>query len=256
VFRILTYNVHHCRGIDGQLAPARIAEVIATCSPDVVALQELDVGRPRTGGVDQAHAIAQELGMHMLFHPSFRVMEEQYGNAILTAQPARLVKAGALPGRRGFEPRGALWADIQIGGTHLQVINTHLGLRRPERLLQVDALLGPEWLGHPSCREPVVLLGDFNALPRSRVYRRMAGRLRDAQVAAPGPRPLATFPSRLPLARIDHAFIGGPLDVLRVETLRTPVARVASDHLPLLIELRLAALHLAPTAAFRRFQSA
>jgi len=236
VFRILTYNVHHCRGTDGRLSPSRIAEVIASCRPDIVALQELDVGRPRTGGVDQAHEIAQELGMHMLFHPSIRVMEEQYGNAILTSLPAQLVKAGALPGRPGLEPRGALWARVQIGGASLQVINTHLGLRRPERLLQVDALLGPEWLGHPSCREPRVLLGDFNALPRSRVYQRLVAQLKDAQTSHHVRRPAATFPARLPLARIDHVFVGSAVEILRVEALRTPLARVASDHLPLLVE--------------------
>ena len=75
--------------------------------------------RARTGGVDQAHAIANPLGMQMHFHPALRVMEELYGDAILTPRPSRLVKAGALPGlagRPGLEPRGALWAAIQIGG--------------------------------------------------------------------------------------------------------------------------------------------
>src|ERR671910_2892610 len=92
--RILTYNVHRCMGVDGRLSPARIAEVIASCNPDIVALQELDVGRVRTGGVDQAHAIAEELGMQMHFHPAFQVMEEAFGDAILTTRPSKLVKAG------------------------------------------------------------------------------------------------------------------------------------------------------------------
>jgi endonuclease/exonuclease/phosphatase family metal-dependent hydrolase len=243
VFRILTYNVHHCRGTDGRLSPARIAEVIASCRPDIVALQELDVGRPRTNGVDQAHAIAQDLGMHMLFHPSVQVMEEKYGNAILTTHPAKLVKAGPLPSRPGLEARGALWASIQIAGVDLQVVTTHLGLRRPERLLQVDALIGPEWLGRRDRREPLVLLGDLNALPRSRVYQRIAARMRDAQASSPAHRPSATFPSRLPLARIDHVFVDGFLDVVRAEVLRTPQARIASDHLPLVVELRLSTGH-------------
>jgi endonuclease/exonuclease/phosphatase family metal-dependent hydrolase len=108
LLRILTYNVHRCLGIDGKLLPARIAEVIASCEPDIVALQELDVGRVRTGGVDQAHAIAHELGMTFHFQPALRVMEERYGDAILTARPSRLVRAGALPGLAGvpyLEPR-------------------------------------------------------------------------------------------------------------------------------------------------------
>jgi endonuclease/exonuclease/phosphatase family metal-dependent hydrolase len=243
VSRILTYNVRRCLGTDGRLSPARIAEVIASCAPDVVALQELDVGRARTGGVDQAHAIARELDMHHVhFHPALRVMEEQYGDALLTTRPSKLVKAGALPGlpRRPFlEPRGALWASVQIGGQHLQIINTHLGLRGPERLAQVDALLGPEWLGHPACHEPVILLGDFNAPPRSRAYRRIATRFRDAQKLPYLSAPKATFPARLPVLRLDHVFVSRTIEVVRVEIVRTPLARVASDHLPLLVEIRL-----------------
>ena len=145
--------MHRCLGRDGRPSPARIAEVIAACQPDIVALQELDVGRARTGGVDQAHAIAQKLGMRMHFHPALGVAEELYGDAILTAQPSRLVKAGPLPGlarRWGFEPRGALWASIQVDGAEVQLINTHLGLDRRERLVQVEALLGPNGSAIPA----------------------------------------------------------------------------------------------------------
>lgn len=239
--RILTYNVRRCLGTDGRLSPGRIADVIASCEPDVVALQELDVRRARTGGIDQAHAIAQALGMQMHFHASLRVMEEEYGNAILTHRPSRLVKAGPLPGRTGRrapEPRGALWASVNLGGTDVQVITTHLGLRRNERLAQVDHLLGPQWLGHGACREPVILLGDFNASPRSRAYRHLASHLRDAQEAVPhqGARP--TFPSRLPVLRIDHAFVSRSIQVMRVESVRSRIARVASDHLPLMVEFQ------------------
>jgi endonuclease/exonuclease/phosphatase family metal-dependent hydrolase len=224
------------------LSPARIADVIAAYEPDAVALQELDVGRARTGGVDQAHAIAQALGMHVHFHASMRVLEEEYGNAILTHRPSKLVKAEALPGLAGkprLEPRGALWASINIGGTDVQIINTHLGLRRHERLAQVNALLGPHWLGHQACCEPMILLGDLNATPRSRAYQRLATHLRDAQALAKLPKPRATFPSRLPMLRIDHVFVSRGIAVQRVETVRTPLARIASDHLPLMVEFQI-----------------
>ncbi|WP_414474147.1 endonuclease/exonuclease/phosphatase family protein [Microvirga sp. M2] len=237
--RILTYNVHRCLGTDGRLSPGRIADVIAAYEPDVVALQELDVRRARTGGVDQAHAIAQALGMQMHFHASLRVLEEEYGNAILTHRPLHVIKAGPLPagsGRLAREPRGALWTSIDLGGTDVQVITTHLGLHRHERLAQVDCLLGPQWLGHPSCREPVILLGDFNAAPRSRAYRRLASHFRDAQISEPHLRAKPTFPSRLPILRIDHAFVTRSIQVVRVESVRSPMARIASDHLPLMVE--------------------
>lgn len=242
LLRVLTYNVHRCLGTDGRLSPRRIAEVIAALEPDVVALQELDVGRLRTGGVDQAHEIALQLGMSFHFNPALRVMEEQYGDAILTARPCSLVRAGALPGLPGvrdLEPRGALWAAIDLEGVTLQVINTHLGLLARERLLQVDALLGPEWLGHPACQDPVILIGDFNALPRSRAYQRLARHLVDAQRARPDPRPRATFPARLPVVRIDHAFLGKGVEVVGSAVPRTPLTRAASDHLPLVLDLRI-----------------
>jgi endonuclease/exonuclease/phosphatase family metal-dependent hydrolase len=240
--RILTYNVHRCLGTDGRLSPTRIADVIAAYEPDAVALQELDVGRARSGGIDQAHAIAQALGMHVHFHASMRVLEEEYGNAILTHRPSQLVKAEALPGLPGkprLEPRGALWACVNFGGADVQVINTHLGLRRHERLAQVNALLGPHWLGHQACRKPVILVGDLNATPRSRAYQHLASHLGDAQAQARLPRPKATFPSRLPMLRIDHVFVSHEIRVLRVETVRTPLARIASDHLPLLVEFQI-----------------
>jgi endonuclease/exonuclease/phosphatase family metal-dependent hydrolase len=239
--RILTYNVRRCLGTDGRLSPGRIADVIAAYEPDVVALQELDVGRLRTGGVDQAHMIAQALGMQMHFHASLRVLEEEYGNAILTHRPSQLIKSGPLPGPTGrfaAEPRGALWASINFGGTDVQVITTHLGLRQGERLTQVDCLLGPHWLGHKACRDPVIMLGDFNASPRSRAYRRMTTILQDAQKTAAHHKANPTFPSRLPMLRIDHVFVSRSVHVTRVESVRTPIARVASDHLPLMVEFQ------------------
>jgi endonuclease/exonuclease/phosphatase family metal-dependent hydrolase len=239
--RLLTYNVHRCLGTDGRLSPERIAEVVAACDPDIVALQELDVGRMRTGGVDQARLIARALAMDLHFHPALRVMEELYGDAILTPLPSRLMKTGPLPGfsrLSRLEPRGALWAAIDLGGVQLQVINTHLGLLGRERLAQVETLLGPEWVGHPDCREPVVLTGDFNAIPRSRGYRRLAARLQDAQRAPRAPRPQATFPARFPVYRIDHVFVSTGVEVVQVATVRTPLTRVASDHLPLAVDLR------------------
>jgi endonuclease/exonuclease/phosphatase family metal-dependent hydrolase len=230
--------VRRCLGTDGLLSPRRIAEVIAAFEPDVVALQELDVGRVRTGAVDQAHEVAHQLGMSFHFNPSLRVMEELYGDAILTPRPCTLVKAGRLPGIGAREPRGALWAAVDAGGVTLQVINTHLGLTVRERLAQIETLLGPEWLGHPACQDPMILIGDFNTLPRSRAYRRLTRHLVDAQRAQPRPRPRPTFPSRMPILRIDHAFVGRGVEVVGSAVPRTPLTRVASDHLPLVLDLR------------------
>ncbi|HEY8580578.1 MAG TPA: endonuclease/exonuclease/phosphatase family protein, partial [Beijerinckiaceae bacterium] len=122
--RLLTWNVHRCVGTDGACAPERVAKVIADLNPDIVCLQELDVRRARTGGVDQAAEIGRLLGMAHHFHPAFRVMNEAYGDAILTALPSKLVKGDALP-RTGalskLEPRGAVWACVHVTGVDVQV---------------------------------------------------------------------------------------------------------------------------------------
>jgi endonuclease/exonuclease/phosphatase family metal-dependent hydrolase len=237
----MTYNVHSCIGMDGKLSPERIARLIARYGVDIVALQELDVGRSRTGGADQAHIIARCLEMDFHFHPAIELQEERYGDAILTHLPMRLVKRGqlpALPGTQQLEPRGALWVTIDVQGTELQVMNTHLSLSPRERKLQAEALLSDNWLSHSDCRGSVVLCGDFNAMPSSPVYRRLSERLDDAQSVLSSHRPRSTFWSRLPAARIDHVFVQPSLEVLDIEIPDTHLARVASDHRPLIVELK------------------
>jgi endonuclease/exonuclease/phosphatase family metal-dependent hydrolase len=245
-FRIMTYNVHSCIGMDGKLSPERIARVISRYAPDIIALQELDVCRLRTEGVDQAHLIASYLEMDMQFHASVHIEEERYGNAILTHFPMRLVKAALLPGLPGkpaLEPRGALWVAVDINGRELQVINTHLGLQQRERKRQADALLGEQWLQHPACHGPVVLCGDFNAMPSSPVCKRLHSRLVDAQIELESHRPRSTFFGRFPTARIDHIFIDPAMGVTDIEVPSTELVRVASDHLPLIAEISLPAQH-------------
>lgn len=242
MFRILSYNVHRCLGIDGRLSPERIAEVIALCRPDIVALQELDVVRRRTGGVDQAVLIADALKMQLHFNPALRVLDEQYGDAILTAHPSTLMKRGALPSPPGaarLEPRGAVWARIDIDGRPLHVVNTHLGLIGGERVAQAQALLGAEWTGRDDCTGPAILCGDMNAVPRSQAYRRLTESFTDAQRMLPGRKPRATYPTRLPLLRLDHILLRGGIEVRGVEVVRTPLARAASDHFPIYADLAL-----------------
>lgn len=240
--RIVTYNVHRCVGNDRRLDVARVAAVLAELQPDIVALQELDVGRRRTNHVDQAHEIAQRLSMTHHFHAAMQVEEERYGDAILTVYPERLVKAGPLPGLprvRGLEPRGALWVEVEIDGRPVQIVNTHLGLVPREQQLQAAALAGPGWLGHPDCHGPAILLGDFNATASSVVYRTLVKRLQPARQLAPRKSPTSTFPSQLPVLRIDHLFVSSGVEVHDVTAPFTPLTRVASDHLPLVMDFAL-----------------
>lgn len=241
--RIMTYNVHRCVGVDGRLDVGRVAAVIAHLRPDIVALQELDVCRERTGAVDQAHAIANRLGMAFHFHAALQVEEERYGDAILTTAPLTLIKAAALPGSRSIkalEPRGALWLELQIEGRRLQVLNTHLGLVPHEQRAQAAALAGPDWIGGAERRDPLILLGDFNATPYHATYRALARTLKDARQLCPTARASPTYPSRFPMLAIDHVFASAGIRVSHVEAFAGPLARAASDHLPLVVDFSFA----------------
>lgn len=240
--RLLSYNVHRCVGVDRRLDVARIADVIAEHEPDIVCLQELDVGRARTGGVDQAEAIARRLAMSFHFHAAMKVEAEEYGDAILTPHPERLIHAGALPvvtEAMGNEPRGALWASIDLAGGSVNVINTHLGLIPREQRLQAAALTGKDWLGHPDCTGHTILTGDFNATSITRPYQTLTRRLDDAQRRL-GLRPtVKTFPSAFPAIRIDHCFVSPGVRITGVSAPFSPLARMASDHLPLIVDFEL-----------------
>ena len=151
----------------------------------------------------------------------------------------KIDKLPGLPGKPGLEPRGAIWTAIDVGGEEVQVINTHLGLWPAERRAQADALLSEAWLSHPDCIEPVILCGDFNASPSSPVCQKLMDRLNDAQIELESHRPRKTFIGRYPVARIDHIFIDVSIDVGNIEVPRTELVRIASDHLPLIADLRI-----------------
>jgi endonuclease/exonuclease/phosphatase family metal-dependent hydrolase len=237
--RLLTYNVHRCVGVDRRLDIDRIVAVIAEHEPDIVCLQELDVGRARTDFVDQACSIADKLAMTFHFHPAMRVEAELYGDAILTHRPERLVRSGGLPSVRGIpglEPRGALWAVVDIDGVPVNILNTHLGLVPREQRLQAEALAGPHWLGHPDCAGPTILTGDFNATSLTRPYQVLARCLPDAQRTLGLKPSIKTFPSSFPAIRIDHCFVSPDITVRSMLAPFSPLARMASDHLPLVMD--------------------
>lgn len=236
----MTYNTHSCVGTDGKTSPRRIADVIMEYAPDIVALQELDIGLNRTGSIDQAQFIADQIKMDYHFHPTLFIEEGQYGNAILTHFPMNVVRARLLPGLPGhtrLEKRGALWVEIVIGTKPVQVVVVHMGLNRAERLAQAMELTGSEWLTSSQCRGPVILCGDLNSPPGSRVHKLFRTCLRDAHGCA-GPQ--ATWPGKFPFIRLDYIYVSENVAVLDCARLRSPLTRLASDHLPLLARLRIA----------------
>lgn len=242
ILRIMTYNVHGCVGTDGRLSPRRVAKVIARYEPDVVALQELDVGRVRSGRHDQAMLIADILNMDHHFHASLEIAEEQFGDAILSSYPMRLIKKARLTRESRFaslEPRGALWVEIDFHGRFVQIVNTHLGLNGKERWLHAGELLGENWLKNPQCKEPVILCGDFNSLPRSRVFNLFHKTLISVQKKTQRASHKATWFGRFPIACIDYIFVEPHIEVSHVEIGDSWLARLASDHRPLITDIKI-----------------
>jgi endonuclease/exonuclease/phosphatase family metal-dependent hydrolase len=238
--RVATYNVHGCVGMDRRRSEARIAEVIAEIAADIVGLQELDLSRPRSGGADQAGLIAKQLGWHHYFHPAMRTGDEHYGDAVLSRFPLTLRQACDLPGAAPFycrENRVAISMDVEAPLGLVHIINTHFGLGRKERLLQAQLLTSAEWIGATPTEVPLVLLGDLNSLPGSRPYRLLAQHLRDVRKLVQTRRAFRTYPTAFPWFAVDHIFINEALRPLRLEVHRSPLARIASDHYPLVCEL-------------------
>lgn len=238
----MTYNVHRCIGLDRRHAPQRIAEIIATLDPDIVALQELEAGHPRTGSVDQAEVIAAILKADFHYHAARQRGEARFGNAVFSRLPMRKIQSAVLPTlpQIPIQTRGALWVAVRIGPAEVQIINTHLGLLHRERFLQAGALCSEEWLGHPECRSaPRILCGDFNATTASRVYRLFMESLHDAGSLGPVPSG-RTWPSFLPLFRYDHVFVCPRILVRGLIVPKTPLTVLASDHLPVVVDFDVA----------------
>ncbi len=240
----MTYNVHRCVGRGGRDSTADIAAVCANAAPDLVALQELDA--PETDedeGAHHARDIAKALGMSLLFCRTFRRGVGFYGHALLGRTPLELVRVTTFPSastsKRVSEPRGVIWARATIGERTVDVLSTHLGVSRRERQLQSAELVGRGWLENPEMGPTRILCGDMNALPNATTYRRLSQKLRDAQRALGGHRPKPTFPSALPFLRLDHVFVSDDIVIRGVTVPHDTLARRASDHLPLIIDLEL-----------------
>ena len=239
--RIMSYNVHSCVGMDSRIAPERIARIIARYRPDVVALQEIDVGKARTLGMDQAELIARELQMQVHFHPAMQLEEEEYGNAILTHKHIKQTRKGSLGTgsvRPAGEPRGVQWLTLDVDGLEVQILNTHLGLFAAQRKVQVAELMSERWLGHAECQGPTILCGDFNSTPGSQTLQAFNSVLTNAQTLA-GVKWLNTFAGRLPTICIDHVLVRNVSTVCDVFVANTEMTRVASDHLPLVVDINL-----------------
>ena len=221
---VATYNIHGAVGTDGTLAPERIADVLREIDADVIALQEVPLGGARLPNV--LALLQQATGFHAVEGPTEDGPERRYGNAVLSRYPIVDTRTIDLSfGSR--EPRGALDADIDCHGHPLRVIATHLGLRPAERRHQIRRLLQ----AFDTDRMPVILTGDLNEWF---VWGRPLRWLVSHFEPAPAPR---TFPSRFPVFALDRLWISPRHRLVQVRVHATPLARLASDHLPLIAHI-------------------
>ncbi len=228
--RVATYNVHACIGTDGRHDPERIATVVEELDADIGALQEF------TYPAEVAIETRQPVVLTMLdryecaLGPTRQTVTHCFGNAMLTRHPIVDVRRIDLSVERR-EARGLLAATLDIRGARVHVLAAHLGLRVAERRFQVQQIM--TYLD--SVRDAlIVVLGDFNDW----VPGRSVARLLDERLGrAPRPR---SFPARWPLLRLDRVWVH-PIGALRsVRAHASPLARRASDHLPVVAEIGVA----------------
>lgn len=231
--RVVTYNVHRCRGVDGRVRPGRIAEVLLEIGADVIALQEVISIEGGALEKNQARFLAEELGLDWQAGENRRWRGGSYGNVILSRFPMRLVKNHDLS-VKGYERRGCLNADVKIGARTLHVFNVHLGTAYLERRQQGRKLTAAGILGNTGLEGPRVLLGDFNEWAPGLTTRLLGAHLRSVDIKR-FLRRSRTYPGLLPILHLDHIYFDG-LDLLDVVLHRTRKALLASDHLPLVAD--------------------
>jgi endonuclease/exonuclease/phosphatase family metal-dependent hydrolase len=243
--RVLTYNIHHGEGVDGKFDLPRIAEVIKSVSPDLVALQEVDQGTARAGGVDQPAELGRMTGMEVIFGRNIDFEGGGYGTAVLSRLP---VKAHSSVKLQSFyvgtaehpEQRGVQVVEVgDAGEAGLVFLSTHLDYRPDERERMASAETINE-LAAKYGERLMILAGDLNAEPESAVMREFEKRWKVAGAMTQpddGARLPLTYPSSEPVKWIDYVLVR-PVERWEVVEVRVVEERVASDHRPLLAVLR------------------
>lgn len=241
--RMMTYNIHKAiGGVDRRYRPERVRDTIAPFDPDFVLLQEVDEGAERSSRHRQVDLLGEMLGLrHRTWFPNVTVRGGgHYGNAILSRFPLTDTRNIDLS-FPNTKRRSVLHARFRVRrdgeADHLRtvhVFNLHLGLSATLRKMQIRKFLESHPFSHFHPRTPVVVAGDFNDL---------GGSLGPEFLIPAGfrtvSRPLRTFPAWAPVWALDGLYVRGDVDLLGIERPRQEVARAASDHLPLMAELRL-----------------
>jgi endonuclease/exonuclease/phosphatase family metal-dependent hydrolase len=239
--RVLTYNIHHGEGTDGKLDLPRIAKLIESASPDVVALQEVDQGTARAGEIDQPAELARLTGMQVVFGRNIDFQGGGYGTAVLSKLPVKAHASHKLPSLYAGEQRGVQVVELgPPGDPGLVFLCTHFDHRPDDRERMASAEMVNELVAKYGDRL-MILAGDLNAEPTSRVIRELEKRWKiaggEAQPPAAEASQLLTFPSDKPRKWIDFVLVR-PAERWQVLEVRVLDEAVASDHRPLLAVLK------------------
>ncbi len=223
--KMATYNIHRCIGTDGRSDPERIIRVLKELDSDVIALQEVET--VYDGGFDLLNEFSKETGMHAVPGPTMYSAVSDYGNALLSRYEIHdLLRVDISVKDR--EPRGALSVTIDEGEKKIHVIATHFGLSARERAVQAERLIQ---VIKEQKADMSVLMGDLNEwFYFSRSLRRMRKHF-------PRTGCIRTFPSGFPLLALDKILVDARCMMRNQMSVKSEFTRIASDHLPLRVEI-------------------
>jgi endonuclease/exonuclease/phosphatase family metal-dependent hydrolase len=228
ILRVVTYNVHGHKGTDGKIIADRTFEVVRRLDADCVALQEFVDAPAPTGHSLIAHWAAM-LGMHGAYAAAFERGGEEFGNALLTRWPIVEQHAHDVS-LQGYRRRVVLEALVNADGMTLQLMSLHLGVSPRERAVQAKRMFE---LCSATRASFHLLLGDFNEWSRFSAVSRLLRSYFDVT------RQLPTFPSRAPVVGLDRVWVHPRGHIRSTHVEKSPAARLASDHLPLIATLDL-----------------
>lgn len=232
--RVATYNIHRGRGLDGRTRLERIAAVLASVDADIVALQEVVGASPMKPG--QAAELGAALGMGWVMAPTRHLRTALFGNVVLTRFPVRHHVQYDLTWKT-CEHRGVQRVDVGIEDDTLHFYNVHLGTSLMERRHQAARLA--TFVHDRRLTGPKIVLGDFNEWARHLgATDLLAERLQSIDLSKHLSR-RRTYPGFFPILHLDHIYYQGKVEVLKVTLPRDRMALMASDHLPLVADLKI-----------------